>query len=107
MSFDWKALPYLLPLLFITLLAVFGIIFLSGIFHEWLHTQDFETESLCIDYTNNSFMYVTTIGFKVDGNDIYLLQGLFIGILGVTVWIMFFYLVKIIVIKWRVSHEYG
>lgn len=51
----------ILPIMFLSILAIFGITLIGALFHEWIHTQDFETESLCFDYTNNSFMYVSSI----------------------------------------------
>lgn len=96
-----------LILIFLAFSSILGIFFFSGLFHEWLHSQDFETESLCLDYTNNSLMYVTHGYITIDGDsdiiddesevvarhfEIYLLQGFLLGILAIIFIISFGYI---------------
>jgi hypothetical protein len=104
----WKRLLIVLPLMFISMLGAFGIVMVGGVFHEWRHTNDYKTESLCLDYTNDSFMYVTTFGVKVTSDlnvsdsdsiasnhfEIYQEQGVLIGALGVLFLFSFIYLLK-------------
>ena len=119
----WKGLLYILPIMFVTFIAVFGIVMIGGLFHEWMHTQDFETESLCIDYTNNSFMYVTAAyislgnytenspltnerAFTVERHfEIYMVEGIIMGALFVLLCLSSFLISKEILIR-RINEEY-
>lgn len=116
MNFDWKSLPYVLPLLFITLISIPGIIMVGGIFHEFLHSQDFETESVCMDYNNGSFMYISSAYINANnGNsslnddslgvsrhfEIYQIEGFLMGILCVLVLLCFTLTSRFIVKKRR------
>ena len=110
---DWKSLPYILPLFLITLIAIPGIMMIGSVLHELLHTQDFETESISWDYTNNSVMYVSGIHIYVGNStqidedsdavarhfEIYALQGFTMGVLSVVIIVCFAVTSKLIVRK--------
>jgi len=116
-KFDWRGLPYVLPLIFLIAISIPGVIFVGGIFHEWLHSQDFETESVCIDYTNNSFMYITSayiyLGNETNNHtnfderslsvsrhfEVYALEGIVIGILFTLILLSSLLLTRFIVTK--------
>ena len=89
-------------LVFLVALSMLGILQLGILFHEFLHTQDFKTEAICLDMTNKSMAFVigenfTTWKGDVDDNpaisrhmEIYFLQGMLDGALIIVVLVVYF-----------------